>query len=307
LLAIQSAKRLACVQLRAGLHEAGGLDVPAQALLRKDQVHRRARLLDLVRAELERDADRELARARLLAGLGARVHVLRDVLVQRVHVLPAFGIAHVLQPGGHVEIAGAAGGRVRHRDGALVDRLGQVLPGLGLGQAELLRLDAVEADGRGPDVHADPGRWARGVGVGGVQVLEALGLIGKEHAFLLQQREAAGGQAGHHVGLRVGFFGQQLGGDDAGGVAHPLHLDVGIGLLEGVLVELHGVGLQRRVDQERRLLRPCTAGHEAEGCNTQGRRETARAWFHRHLFLLRGLAVTEGVSGGRRQWARQGR
>jgi hypothetical protein len=181
------------------------------------------------------------------------------------------------------------------RDGALVDRLGQVLPALGLGQAQLLGLDPVEADGGGPDVHADPGRRARGIGVGRVQFLEALGLVGQQHAFLLQQRKAAGGQAGHHVGLRIGFLGQQLGRDDAGGVAHPLHLDVGIGLLEGVLVELHGIGLERGVDQERGLLRPGgAAGREAERRGAQDGRETARAWFHRHLFLLRGLAVTKG-------------
>jgi hypothetical protein len=136
-----------------------------------------------------------------------------------------------------------------------------------------------------------PGAGA--VGIGGVQLLEALGLVGQQHAFLLQQRQAAGGQAGHHVGLRVGFFGQQLGGDDAGGVAHPLHLDVGVGFFETVLVELHGVGFERRVDQERGLLRPCgAAGRKAERRCAQNRRETARALFHRHLFLLRWLAVT---------------
>ena len=45
------------------------------------------------------------------------------------------------------------------------------------------------------------------------------------------------------------------------------HLEVAVrvGLLEGVLVELHGIGLQRRVDQKGRLLGPgIAARHKAD-------------------------------------------
>src|SRR5262249_7943711 len=61
------------------------------------------------------------------------------------------------------------------------------------------------------------------------------------------------GQAPDHVGLGVGLLGEELGGDDAGGIAHPLDLDIGIVLVEarGVLLEV--VGLHRRVDGEGRL------------------------------------------------------
>ncbi|BEP85825.1 hypothetical protein GmRootV77_08990 [Variovorax sp. V77] len=49
-------------------------------------------------------------------------------------------------------------------------------------------------------------------------------------------------------------------------------------------------------------MRPRTAGHEAEGRNTQGGRETARALFHRHLFLLKGwLSLKKGEGWRRRE------
>ena len=79
--------------------------------------------------------------------------------------------------------------------------------------------------------------------------------VGLEHAVLVEQRQARRGHAHHRVGLRVGLLGQQLGGDDAGGVAHPLDLDVGVDLVEAFLVGLELVGLERGVDQQLGLLR----------------------------------------------------
>jgi hypothetical protein len=52
----------------------------------------------------------------------------------------------------------------------------------------------------------------------------------------------------------LAFFGQQLGGDHAGAVAHPLDFDVGVDLVEAFLVGLELVGLQRGVDQQLGLL-----------------------------------------------------
>ncbi len=102
--------------------------------------------------------------------------------------------------------AGARGVRVRHHDLALVFRLQQVLPGLGLLQAELLGFGGVEADRRGPGVHADPGR------VVGPLVLEvvldlrvARGLVAFQHAFLVERHQAGRGKAPDRVGLRVGL------------------------------------------------------------------------------------------------------
>lgn len=162
--------------------------------------------------------------------------VLADVLVQLVHVGPALWFAEGLQPGADVEVAGAGRRRVGHDDLALVHRVGQVFPFGRLGQALLLGLDGVEADGRGPYVHADPGRRVGGVAVVGADLVQVGRGVGFEHALLLEHRQAGAGQAPDHVGLRAILLGQQLGGDDAGGVAHPLDLDIRVLLLEGGLV-----------------------------------------------------------------------
>jgi hypothetical protein len=76
----------------------------------------------------------------------------------------------------------------------------------------------------------------------------------------VEQRQAGGGDAHDGVGLRIGLLGEQLGGDHAGRVAHPLDLDVGVLLDEAGLVGLELVGLERGVDRELRLLRPCACG-----------------------------------------------
>ena len=47
-----------------------------------------------------------------------------------------------------------------------------------------------------------------------------------------------------------GLLGQELGGDDPGRIAHPADVDAGIGRLEGRLVGLELVGLDRGVDRD---------------------------------------------------------
>src|SRR5690606_31397449 len=110
--------------------------------------------------------DRKLPRRRQFARLGTGVNVLADVLVQAVHVGPALFLAEGLQPGADVEETGAGRRRIGHDDLALVLRLGQVLPTDRFAQTLLLSLDGVEANGRGPHVHTDPG-WR----VGGIAVV----------------------------------------------------------------------------------------------------------------------------------------
>ena len=132
------------------------LDVPAQAFLREDEVDRRARLLGRDRAVLERDADRELAGAGLAARLASPSACTARCSRAARPCTSSLGLAPHLQPAGDVEEAGARRSRVRHHDLALVDGLGQVLPGLGLRQVQLLRLDGVEADRRAVHVHARP-------------------------------------------------------------------------------------------------------------------------------------------------------
>ena len=83
-----------------------------------------------------------------------------------------------------------------------------------------------------------------------IQLLDALGRIGLEHAFVLQEHQRGRGQAPDHVRLRVVLLRQQLRGDDAGAVAHPFDLDVGVILIEALGVFLEILGLDRGVDRK---------------------------------------------------------
>src|SRR4029077_1701566 len=110
------------------LDDAGRLHVPTRAFLRKDELERRALRLLARAAHVEADADHPLALGGLHTGRRTGMRVDRNVLVQAVHELPAFGFAHDLQPGRDREITGAGRGRMRHHDLALVLRPCQVLP-----------------------------------------------------------------------------------------------------------------------------------------------------------------------------------
>ena len=107
-------------------------------------------------------------------------------------------------------------------------------------------------------------------GVGGIahqrlDVGEPGRRIGHQHALLLQQHQRGRGQAHHHVGLRIALLRQKLGGDDPGRVTHPLDIDVGIGGLEGRLVGLQLVGLERGIDEKLR-----------RGCGRRRKRDNRR-------------------------------
>jgi hypothetical protein len=195
--------------------------------------------------------------------------VLRNVLVQGVHVLPATALAVVVaperEPGRHVKEAGAAGGRVGHHDLALVGGLGQVLPGLGLGDVALLRFHGVEAHRGAPHVHAEPGGRVLLVAVlahDGVQVQRRVGL---QHAVLVEQGQAGSGHAHDGVSLGVAFSASSL------AVMTPVesrtHLISmsGLTLVEAFLVGLELVGLQRGVHQQLGFLGGRRRGKSAQG------------------------------------------
>jgi hypothetical protein len=189
--------------------------------------------------------------------------------MQVIHELPAAALSVVVapegQPGSDVKETGAAGCRIGHDDLTLVDGLGHVFPGFGLGQTALLRFHRVEADCGTPHVHAQPGRWILLVAVLAHDRVEVEGRVRLQHAVLVQQRQAGCRHAHHRVGLGVGLFCQQLGRDDAGRVPNPLDFNVGVDLVEAFLVGLELVGLQRCIDQQLGLL---GHGRSTEGAQT---------------------------------------
>src|SRR5471030_850261 len=168
----------------------GRFDLPAQAFFRQDDVQRRALAFQLDGRVFEGNTNREFAGSRQFARLGTGVNVLADVLVQAVHVRPTLLLAEGLQPGADIKETGAGRGRVRHDDLAFVLRLGQVLPAHGFAQALLFGFDSVEANGRGPDVHADPGWRVGGVAVVAADLGQILWRIALQHALLIEDRQA---------------------------------------------------------------------------------------------------------------------
>ena len=81
------------------------------------------------------------------------------------------------------------------------------------------------------------------------------GRIRLQHALVGEHRKARCRDADDDVGLRIRLLGEELRGDDAGRIAHPLDVDVRIGLLEAFLVGLDLVGFERGVDEQLGLLR----------------------------------------------------
>src|SRR6266567_3963665 len=299
------------LEVLRSLDDGRGLHVPAGALGREDDIDGRPLLLLPGRAELEGDADRVLARPRHRARLGARVRVHADVLMERVHVLPALGLAEELEPARDIEEAGAGRGGIRHDDRALVNGLGQVLPRGRLRQVLLLGLHRVEADGRDPGIHAHPRGRVVLVAELGVQLVDALGRVGQEQPLGLQDEEAGRGQAPDHVGLRIGFLGQELRGDDTGRVAHPLDLDVGMVLVEAGRVFLEIVGLDGRVDGQRCLRGDDGAAGERNRRHDDGDAEESGAGpdvcGESHEILPVGLPSSTALPGRERlilAWAR---
>ncbi len=177
--------------------------------------------------------------------------IARDVFVQPIHVFPGFVLAHHLHPARNVEEAGAGRVRVRHDDVTLVNRLGQVFPIGRDRQAVFLALDRVEANRRNPRALADPLRGLVDLVVEfGLQLVEALGCIPLEITFVAEQHQAGGGETPHDVGLRVVFFGHQLGRHDTRGIANPVDGHAGRGALEGFFEAGEFIGFHGGVDRQ---------------------------------------------------------
>ena len=191
--------------------------------------------------------------------------VARDVLVQRVHELPATVLAEHLQPARHIEEAGARRVRVRHDQMVLVNRIGQILPRGRHRQAQLARLDGVVADRGDPGVHPDPGWWVAVIDKLRIQQLDADRRVGLQHALGFHQQQRGCGQAPDQIGLRIVLLRQQLGGDDAGRVTHPVDLDVRVLLVEGLGIALEILGLDGGVDGEFRLRHRVRGDEQAGG------------------------------------------
>src|SRR3546814_17909555 len=96
------------------------------------------------------------------------------ILVDRIHKRPGILLAPHLDPARYVEEAGTRGVRIRHDHLALVDGLGQVLPGRRHRHVLLLRLDRVEADHGGIGALADPERRGCRVEHAGFGLVDAL-------------------------------------------------------------------------------------------------------------------------------------
>ena len=215
---------------------------------------------------------RIFARRGQAAGPRAGMFVDRDVVVQPVHELPGLGFAEHLDPGRDVEVAGARRGRVGHRELALEARLGEVEPRDRPGQAELGGLDRVEAHRGHPGLHADPGRRVGGIAEGGLDGRQVPGRVRLEQAALVERQHRGDGKTPDRVGALHALLGQDAGGDDAGGIAVPDDLDVGVLGLERLLEVVDVLDLQGRIDlQPDAVLRRGGRGAERE----QGRQHEA--------------------------------
>ena len=65
-----------------------------------------------------------------------------------------------------------------------------------------------------------------------VELLQPFRCIGIEHLLLIELHQAGRRQSPYHIRFGLGFFCQQAGGDHAGGVTHPLDIDVRMLALE---------------------------------------------------------------------------
>ena len=166
------------------LHDAARLEIPAQSFAREDDVDWGTGFFCRDGAIFKRHADREFTGARLAARLAARMRVLRDVVVKRVHELPRFRVAPHLYPSGDIEIARTRGRGIGHDNLAFVYRLGQVLPRLGLRQVLLRCFDRIETDRGAVDIHADPLRRIPRIAIRGHDLVETLRRIRLKHAFV---------------------------------------------------------------------------------------------------------------------------
>ncbi len=190
-----------------------------------------------------------------------------DVLVQPVHKLPALLLTHGLQPAGDAQITGAGGAGVGHDHLALVDGLGEVRPAGGGRDPLFLGLYLVEADGAEEGVQTDPVWLGLAVAKAAVELIQPFRRIGIEHLLLIKLHQAGGRQSPHHVRLGLVFFCQQAGGDHAGGVTHPLDVDVRMLALERGLQLAELFRFEGGIDGEigGGQCRGCHGGHHGGG------------------------------------------
>ncbi len=184
--------------------------------------------------------------------------VLRDVLVQGVHELPAVLVAEGREPAIDGKERRARGQRARHGDVALVFGLGEIFPRLGRGDAQLLAFYRVVADRRGPCVDADPDRVFAVVAHHRADGAVVGRLVAFEQAQRIGGHQGRNGIAHDHVGLRIGGFCDDAGDDGRSRAIDHLDLHVRIGCHEAVDERLGLIFIERAVDGQVR----CSASAE---------------------------------------------
>ncbi|KAF1020521.1 MAG: hypothetical protein GAK30_02453 [Paracidovorax wautersii] len=187
--------------------------------------------------------------ARGLARARARLDVLRHVAVQRLEVLPALGVAVLLQQRGDLQIARARRDRVGHDDLALVLGIGQFLPTGG--HRQVLGLEHFRVDAERGHVAGGGKPLAVGGAVAGVEFVAALGGVGLEQRAHARVEHVGHGPAPDHVVARVAGLGQDARAQVASRQAQHLDVQVGQVLLGGGHVVLDLVLFKGRVDRDR--------------------------------------------------------
>ena len=235
----------------------------------------------------EADADDALADAHLLGGAGTGLGVLGDVLVQLHEVLHGLVMALHLHHGVDDQLGGAGGVGVGHPDQALVFGLEQVVPVLGLFQAQALQLLGVAHEAQNALVDAVPAAVLVAVHVA-QQVAGVLGLVGLQQALGHGLVVGIGGAAEPHVGAGVAVFLLDLGGNLArrqaltvdGDAEEFLELVAGgveVGFLAAAVHGQFALGL-RGVDE--RLVIPLGRSHAAQAHRHHSHQKKRQQFFH---------------------------
>ena len=173
-----------------------------------------------------RDADGELTGRDLVLRVGAALAIVGNVVVQSLKVVPAL-IALGLQQCVDHGVVGAGDGGVGHDDLAFILAVGQVVPALGSGQAQLLHEGVVEQETNDGDALGVP--VALGILV---LVAELSGCVkgdGFEQIIVLGAHECVDAAAEPQVSRRSAALGAELGEHLAGGHGQAFDLHAGVG------------------------------------------------------------------------------
>ena len=172
------------------------------------------------------DADGELTGGDLVLGVGAALAVVGDVVVQGLEVVPAL-VALGLQQRVDHGVVGAGNGGVGHDDLAGILAVGQVVPALGSGQAQLLHEGVVEQEADDGDALGVP------VALGVLElVAELAGSVehdGLEQTVILGAHESVDTAAEPQISGGNAALGAELGEHFAGGHGQALDLNAGVG------------------------------------------------------------------------------